>query len=155
MFQPELEAMARHELEELQLQRLQSLLTRVYGSVPLYRQKFDEAGLDPASVTSLSDLARVPFTIKDDLRSAYPYGMFAVPLRDIVRVHSSSGTTGQITVVGYTRGDIDTWSNLMARTYASAGVTADDTGGRVGLDSYALFLGDESLLRQLSVLSVV
>ncbi len=126
MFQPELETMARQDLEDLQLVRLQSLLNRVYATVPLYRQKFDEAGFDPASVTSLSDLARVPFTVKDDLRSAYPYGMFAVPLRDIVRVHSSSGTTGQITVVGYTHGDIAMWSDLMARTYASAGVTADD-----------------------------
>ncbi len=126
MFQPELESMVRHELEDLQLQRLQILLRRVYDSVPLYRKKFDDAGFDPSSVTSLSDLARVPFTVKDDLRAAYPYGMFAVPLRDIVRVHSSSGTTGQITVVGYTRGDIDRWSDLMARTYASAGLTADD-----------------------------
>lgn len=126
MFQPELESMDRGDLEDLQLQRLQALLNRVYEAVPLYRQKFDDAGLDPTSVTSLADLARVPFTVKDDLRSAYPYGMFAVPLRDIVRVHSSSGTTGQITVVGYTREDIDTWSDLMARTYASAGLTADD-----------------------------
>jgi len=118
--------MARDELEDLQLQRLRTLLRRVYDSVPLYRRKFDDAGFDPDSVTSLSDLVRVPFTVKDDLRSAYPYGMFAVPLRDIVRVHSSSGTTGQITVVGYTRGDIDRWSDLMARTYASAGVTVDD-----------------------------
>ncbi len=126
MFQPELETMARHELEDVQLARLQLILGRVYDSVPLYRRKFDEAGFNPTSVTSLADLARIPFTVKDDLRSAYPYGMFAVPLRDIVRVHSSSGTTGQITVVGYTRGDIDRWSDLMARTYASAGVTADD-----------------------------
>lgn len=126
MYQPELESMPRQELEDLQLNRLQTLLRRVYDAVPLYRQKFDEAGLDPASITCLSDLAKVPFTVKDDLRSAYPYGMFAVPLRDIVRVHSSSGTTGQITVVGYTRGDIDRWSDLMARTYASAGISADD-----------------------------
>jgi phenylacetate-CoA ligase len=77
-------------------------------------------------VTSLDDVARVPFTVKDDLRSAYPYGMFAVPLRDIVRVHSSSGTTGQVTVVGYTRGDIDRWSDLMARTFACAGASEDD-----------------------------
>lgn len=118
--------MERLQLEELQLERLRSLLVRVYDAVPLYRDKFDAAGFDPASLTSLSDLARVPFTVKDDLRSAYPYGMFAVPLRDIVRVHSSSGTTGQITVVGYTQGDIATWSDLMARTYASAGVSADD-----------------------------
>lgn len=127
MYQPELEGMDRPELEALQLARLQDLLVRVYENVPTYRAKFDEAGFDPASVTSLDDLRRVPFTVKDDLRAAYPYGMFAVPLRDIVRVHSSSGTTGQVTVVGYTRGDIDRWSDLMARTYACAGATPDDT----------------------------
>lgn len=126
MYQPELESMARTELEALQLDRLRKLLTTVYERVPLYRTKFDEAGFDPASVTSLADLRRAPFTVKDDMRSAYPYGMFAAPLRDIVRVHSSSGTTGQITVVGYTKGDIDRWSDLMARTYASAGATPDD-----------------------------
>ncbi len=126
MFQPELEAMPRPQLEQLQLERLQSLLRRVYDVVPLYRRKYDEAGFDPASVASLDDLASVPFTVKDDMRSAYPYGMFAVPLRDIVRVHSSSGTTGQITVVGYTEGDIDRWSDLMARTFASAGATDED-----------------------------
>lgn len=126
MYQPELEAMSRDELERLQLDRLKQLLARVYDNVDLYRRKFDDAGFDPASVNSLDDLRRVPFTVKDDLRSAYPYGMFAAPMRDIVRVHSSSGTTGQITVVGYTKGDIDRWSDLMARTYASAGATPDD-----------------------------
>ena len=126
MYQPELESMARPELEALQLERLQKLLATVYERVPLYREKFDAAGFDPASVTSLDDLRRVPFTVKDDMRSAYPYGMFAAPLRDIVRVHSSSGTTGQITVVGYTKGDIDRWSDLMARTFASGGTTPDD-----------------------------
>lgn len=126
MHQPELETMSREQLEQLQLERLQGLLGRVYSNVETYRKKFDEAGFDPASLTSLDDLRHVPFTVKDDLRQAYPYGMFAVPLRDIVRVHSSSGTTGQVTVVGYTKGDIDRWSDLMARTYACAGATADD-----------------------------
>jgi phenylacetate-CoA ligase len=118
--------MPREELEALQLERLRSLLARVYENVPLYRRKFDDAGFDPASLDSLRDLQRIPFTVKDDMRSAYPYGMFAAPMRDIVRVHSSSGTTGQVTVVGYTRGDIDRWSDLMARTYTSAGATPDD-----------------------------
>ena len=126
MFQPQYEAMPREELEVLQLERLKALLVRVYENVPTYREKYDDAGFDPRSVESLDDLARVPFTVKDDLRSAYPYGMFAVPLRDIVRVHSSSGTTGQISVVGYTRGDIDRWADLMARTFSAAGATADD-----------------------------
>jgi phenylacetate-CoA ligase len=126
VFQPELESMPRAELEAVQLERLKSLLVRVYENVPMYRSKYDAAGFDPRSLTSLADLGRVPFTVKDDLRAAYPYGMFAAPLRDIVRVHSSSGTTGQVTVVGYTRGDIDRWADLMARTYACAGATADD-----------------------------
>ena len=118
--------MPRAELEELQFQRMKDLLQRVYERVPMYKTKFDGAGFDPASFTSLADIVSVPFTVKDDLRAAYPYGMFAAPLRDIVRVHSSSGTTGQITVVGYTRADIDRWSDLMARTYACAGATPDD-----------------------------
>jgi phenylacetate-CoA ligase len=126
VFQPELETMSREALEELQLVRLRTQLARVYVNVPLYRRKFDEAGFRPEQIETLADLARVPFTVKDDLRAAYPFGMFAVPLRDIVRVHSSSGTTGQVSVVGYTRGDVERWSDLMARTLASAGATADD-----------------------------
>jgi len=126
VYQPELEAMPRPELEALQLDRLKTLLTRAYNNVETYRRKFDDAGFDPASVQSLDDLARVPFTVKDDLRAAYPYGMFAVPLSDIVRVHSSSGTTGQVSVVGYTSGDIDRWSDLMARTFACSGATNED-----------------------------
>jgi phenylacetate-CoA ligase len=126
VFQPEFESMDRDELTQLQLARLRTQLARVYVNVPLYRRKFDEAGFHPEQVETLDDLRRVPFTVKDDMRSAYPYGMFAAPLRDIVRVHSSSGTTGQITVVGYTKGDIDHWADCMARTYACGGATADD-----------------------------
>lgn len=125
MFQPELESMGRTDLEALQLERLNALLDRVYGNVPTYRQKFDEAGVRP-HVDSLDELADLPFTVKDDLRAAYPYKMFAAPMRDIVRVHSSSGTTGQVTVVGYTAGDISRWADLMARTIAAAGGTPDD-----------------------------
>ncbi|MFA5843516.1 MAG: phenylacetate--CoA ligase [Coriobacteriia bacterium] len=126
MYQPELEAMPRAELETLQVERLRATLRRVYDNVELYREKYDAAGFDPDSLKGLEDLSRVPFTVKDDLRAAYPYKMFAVPMRDIVRVHSSSGTTGQITVVGYTKGDVDRWSDLMARTFACAGATPDD-----------------------------
>lgn len=126
MFQPELEAMPRADLEALQVERMKVLLRRAYDNVETYRRKFDEAGFDPESFTSLADVRRVPFTVKDDLRAGYPYGMFAAPLRDIVRVHSSSGTTGQVTVVGYTKGDIDRWADLMARTYACAGASDDD-----------------------------
>lgn len=126
MFQPELEAMPRADLEALQVERMKVLLRCAYDNVETYRRKFDEAGFDPESFTSLADVRRVPFTVKDDLRAGYPYGMFAAPLRDIVRVHSSSGTTGQVTVVGYTKGDIDRWADLMARTYACAGASDDD-----------------------------
>ncbi len=125
MYQPEYEAMPRPELEKLQLERLRNVLHRVYDNVDFYRTAFDEAGVSPA-IESLADLGAYPFTLKDDLRAGYPYNMFAAPLSDIVRVHSSSGTTGQITVVGYTANDIDMWSDLMARTLACAGATADD-----------------------------
>lgn len=125
MFQPEYESMQREQLEALQLERLNGLLARVYEHVPTYRAKFDAAGVTPR-VSSLDEFAAFPFTVKDDLRAGYPYGMFAVPLRDIVRLHSSSGTTGQVTVVGYTAADLDTWGDLMARTIAAAGGTSDD-----------------------------
>jgi len=125
-WEKELECMSRDDLEQLQLERLQSTLYRVGTHVPFYRQKFNELKVDYEAFTSLDDLRRLPFTMKQDLRSNYPYGLFAVPLRDVVRVHSSSGTTGMATVVGYTRNDIRTWSNLAARILCSAGVTADD-----------------------------
>ncbi|HEY5548132.1 MAG TPA: phenylacetate--CoA ligase [Coriobacteriia bacterium] len=126
MFQPELETMSREALERLQLARLRTQLARVYVNVPLYRRKFDEAGFRPEQLETLADLTRVPFTVKNDLREAYPFDMFAVPQRDIVRVHSSSGTTGQVSVVGYTRGDVERWSDLMARTLVCGGASADD-----------------------------
>lgn len=125
MYQPQYEAMSRSELEALQLERLRGVLRRVYENVPHYKRSFDAAGVTP-DVASLDELAGFPFTLKDDMRAAYPFNLFAAPLRDIVRVHSSSGTTGQITVVGYTRNDIDNWADLMARTIASAGGTAED-----------------------------
>jgi len=117
--------MPRDRLEALQLERLNTVLRRTYDNVSLYRKKFDEAGISPR-VDSLTELADIPFTVKDDMRSQYPYKMFAASKRDIVRVHASSGTTGQITVVGYTHGDIQSWSDLMARTLVSAGATPDD-----------------------------
>lgn len=125
MYQPQYEAMPRNELEALQLERLRTVLMRVYDNVGFYKGSFDAAGVTP-EIESLEALADYPFTLKDDMRSAYPYNLFAAPMRDIVRVHSSSGTTGQITVVGYTKNDIDNWADLMARTIASAGGTADD-----------------------------
>lgn len=120
------ECMPREEIEQLQLERLQATLHRAYKNVTCYRNKFNEQGIDPDDVKSMSDLANLPFTTKEDLRLNYPYGMFAVPLREVVRIHSSSGTTGKPTVVGYTKNDIKTWSNLVARFLTSAGVTHDD-----------------------------
>ncbi len=125
-WQQESECMDRKELEQLQLERLESTLNRVYLNVPFYRKKFDEVGFNPDDLRSLDDLRKLPFTVKNDLRDNYPYGLFAVPLREVVRVHASSGTTGMATVVGYTRNDIKTWSNLVARVLVAGGVTADD-----------------------------
>ncbi len=123
---PESETIGREYLELLQLERLQSTLHRVYLNVPFYRKKFDELGIDPDDFTSLEDVKKLPFTTKDDLRENYPYGLFAVPLREVVRIHASSGTTGMATVVGYTRNDIKTWSNLVARILTAGGITKDD-----------------------------
>ncbi len=125
-WEPEKECMAREELEQFQLERLQSTLYRVGTHVPFYRQKFNEMKLDYESFSSLDDIRKLPFTSKQDLRDSYPYGLFAVPLREVVRLHSSSGTTGQATVVGYTKNDINNWSNLVARILCAAGLTADD-----------------------------
>ncbi|MBC8318557.1 MAG: phenylacetate--CoA ligase [Desulfobulbaceae bacterium] len=120
------ECMAREDLEQLQLERLQSTLYRVATHVPFYRKKFKELNIDPDGFGFLSELKTLPFTTKQDLRNNYPYGLFAVPLRDVVRVHASSGTTGQATVVGYTQNDIKTWSNLVARVLTATGVGKDD-----------------------------
>jgi phenylacetate-CoA ligase len=125
-WQQDFECMDRKELEQLQLERLESTLNRVYLNVPFYRKQFDAVGFNPDDLRSLDDLRKLPFTVKNDLRDNYPYGLFAVPLREVVRVHASSGTTGMSTVVGYTRNDIKTWSNLVARILTATGVTADD-----------------------------
>jgi len=126
IWDPEHECMPRDEVEQLQQERLQATLHRAYKNVTCYRNKFNEAGVDPDDIRTLSDLSRLPFTSKEDLRLNYPYGMFAVPLREVVRIHSSSGTTGKPTVVGYTKNDVRSWSNLVARFMTAAGVTRDD-----------------------------
>jgi len=126
IWDPTHECMLRGELEQLQLERLQATLNRVYKNVTCYRNKFNGAGIVPEDIRTLADLSRLPFTTKEDLRLNYPYGMFAVPLREVVRIHSSSGTTGKPTVVGYTRNDLQSWSNLVARFMTAAGVTHDD-----------------------------
>lgn len=120
------ECMPREELLRLQLQRLQQTLGRVAENVPCYQGKFKETGFCPGDLTSLVDLAKLPFTTKEDLRLNYPYGMFAVPMRDVVRIHSSSGTTGKPTVVGYTKDDLKNWTELVARFMTAAGVTNED-----------------------------
>jgi phenylacetate-CoA ligase len=115
------ERMSLDELRALQLERLRGTLRHAYANVPFYREKFDAAGVRPEDCSSLSDLAGFPVTTKDDLRQNYPFGMFAVPRAGLRRIHASSGTTGQPTVVGYTQADLDTWSGLMARSIRAAG----------------------------------
>ncbi len=120
------ESMPREELKALQLKRLQDVCRRVYATVPFYRKRFDEAGIKPADVRSLEDLKRLPFTVKQDLRSNYPFGTFAVPRDNIARIHASSGTTGQAVVVGYTQYDLDVWAQLMSRCLVASGVKPQD-----------------------------
>jgi phenylacetate-CoA ligase len=122
----EYETMPREALEAIQLKRLQAVLTRVYATVPFYRKKFTEAGILPGDIKRLEDLHSVPFTAKQDLRDNYPFGMFAVPMDNVVRIHASSGTTGQPTVVGYTARDINTWAELMARALSAGGASRGD-----------------------------
>jgi phenylacetate-CoA ligase len=133
------EIASRDELHALQLERLKWSLQHAYDNIAHYRAKFDGAGIHPRDLKSLADLAKFPFTTKADLRQNYPYGMFAVPMRDVVRVHASSGTTGKPTVVGYTARDIAMWASVMARSLRAAGVNADD----IVLNSYGygLFTG--------------
>ncbi|MBN2645396.1 MAG: phenylacetate--CoA ligase [Desulfuromonadaceae bacterium] len=122
----EFETLPREAIEALQLKRLRQTLERVYATVPFYQKSFKAAGITPASLKGLDDLKRFPFTLKQDMRDNYPYGLFAVPLDQIVRIHASSGTTGKPTVVGYTRRDIDNWSELMARSFVAAGAHRGD-----------------------------
>ncbi|WP_027174867.1 phenylacetate--CoA ligase family protein [Desulfovibrio aminophilus] len=126
IFDVDMETLPREDLEALQLRRLQALAERVYENVPFYRKRFEERGLKPGDIKSLADIRLLPFTEKQDLRNHYPFGLFAVSRDNIVRIHSSSGTTGKATVVGYTRRDIRNWSRLMGRCFAAAGVTSHD-----------------------------
>lgn len=120
------ECMERGELKKIQSKRLQETVERVYFNVPYYRHKMQEAGIGPENIQTIDDIHKLPFTIKTDLRDNYPFGLFAVPMSEIVRLHASSGTTGKSTVVGYTRRDISTWSEVMARTLTSAGANRND-----------------------------
>jgi phenylacetate-CoA ligase len=139
MYQPEVETLPREQLAKLQLERLKKTLLHAYNNVPHYKQSFDKAGVTPDSLETLEDLAKFPFTVKDNLRDNYPFGMFAVPQNQVSRIHASSGTTGKPTVVGYTKGDLDRWAQLVARSIACAGgVPGDMLHNAYG---YGLFTG--------------
>ena len=131
--------MSRRDLEELQLSRLQAVVRKVYDKVPFYKKSFDEAGVKPGDIRALSDVSKLPFITKADLRESYPFGLFAEPMENIVRIHSSSGTTCKPVVAGYTRKDIDMWSELMARSLYAAGVSKEDVV-QIAFD-YGLFTG--------------
>ncbi|MCG6533843.1 MAG: phenylacetate--CoA ligase [Syntrophales bacterium LBB04] len=126
IYNEEFETLPREVLEALQLKRLQQALQKVYHTVGFYKKTFDQAGVKPDDIRTLADIERLPFTTKQDLRNNYPFGLFAVPMSSVVRLHASSGTTGRSTVVGYTKRDIDTWSELMARCFVAAGLTKND-----------------------------
>ncbi|MDY6795424.1 MAG: phenylacetate--CoA ligase [Actinomycetota bacterium] len=120
------EVMERGKLDDLKLERLGASVDRLYDKVSFYKEKLEEVGFKPGDVTSLEDLKDLPFTYKEDLRDNYPFGLFSVPMRDVVRIHASSGTTGKPTVVGYTSGDIEVWADLVARTIVASGGNPDD-----------------------------
>ena len=125
-WQPEAECMDREELTQHQLEQLQATLSRVAQNVPFYRERFDRIGFDPDDLRSIEDLRRLPLTEKRHLQDAYPYGLLAVPLREVVRLHGTGGSGNSAIVMGYTRNDIKIWSNLTARTLVAGGVTKDD-----------------------------
>ncbi|MGH2403795.1 MAG: phenylacetate--CoA ligase family protein [bacterium] len=139
MWNPSMETMPRAAIERLQLDRLRGVAARVYERVPLYRERFDEAGVRPDAIRSLHDRLRLPFTLKRDFRDQYPFGLFASPQHDVVRIHASSGTTGKPTVVGYTRADIATWAEVCARCLAAAGARPGDVFQNAY--GYGLFTG--------------
>lgn len=126
VYQPEVECASRDYLHAVQSARLIQMVTSAYEHVPFYRRKLDELGLLPGDIHTIDDISKLPFTVKTDLRDNYPYGLFAVPPRDLVRIHASSGTTGKQTVVGYTEHDVDVWAQGAARALCAAGATQDD-----------------------------
>lgn len=126
MWQPEIESMDRNELEKHQLVRLKLLVKYVSDNVPFYRERLEKCGVTSDKIKCLSDIQYIPYTTKEDIRDTYPYGLFAVPMNKIVRIHASSGTTGKPTVVGYTKNDLDMWSNAVARLTVAAGASCDD-----------------------------
>jgi phenylacetate-CoA ligase len=139
IWNPEYETMPRDKLRELQLKRLNNVIKWAYNNVPFYQDRFAKAGIKPGLIKSINDLAKLPFTTKEDLRDNYPFGFLAIPLDQVVRVHASSGTTGQPIVVGYTRGDLNTWAELTARIATAGGATARDIA-QISF-GYGLFTG--------------
>ena len=127
-YNKEAETMPREQLKALQSERLCAMVKRVYEKIPLYRKRFDEIGLKPEDIKSIDDISKLPFTTKQDLRDNYPFGLFAVPMEEVVRIHASSGTTGKQTVVGYTENDMKLWGEVMARTLGAGGITSSDIG---------------------------
>ncbi|MBR5922694.1 MAG: phenylacetate--CoA ligase [Clostridia bacterium] len=125
-YQPDIETASREEIEKLQSERLVKAVKRVYEKVPIYRERMDEAGVKPEDIKGIEDLYKLPFTSKQDLRDTYPYGMFAVPMEEVARLHASSGTTGKQIVVGYTQNDLDIWGDIVARQLVAAGITKKD-----------------------------
>ncbi len=136
---PKMETIKRSDLQELQLKRLKKTLGCAYKNVPFYNKKFNEMGLKPADIKTLDDVHKLPFTKKSDLRDTYPFGMFAVPMKKVSRIHASSGTSGKSTVVGYTQKDLETWANLMARCFFMAGIRPGDVFQNAA--NYGLFTG--------------
>lgn len=135
----QVECMSRKDMQALQLERLKTAVARAYDKVPMYKRKFDEIGLKPEHIQTLKDIEKIPFTTKNDLRDNYPYGLFAVPLKEIVRLHASSGTTGKPIVVGYTKNDMEIWTENIARLAMAAGAREEDVAQIVF--GYGMFTG--------------
>jgi len=139
IWQKEIECCSHKTIEEIQLERLKHMVTKAYNNVPFYKKKFDEIGLKPEHIQSLKDVSKLPFTTKADMRDEYPFGLMAEPMKNIVRLHASSGTTGKPVVAGYTKSDLDNWSTAIARIVSAAGVTEEDIA-QVAF-GYGLFTG--------------
>ena len=139
IWEKDIECCSHKKIEEIQLERLKHMVEKAYNNVPFYKQKLDEAGVKPSDIQTLKDVAKLPFTTKNDMREQYPYGLFAEPMKNIVRIHASSGTTGKPVVAGYTKSDLANWSNAIARIVTAAGVTDEDIA-QVSF-GYGLFTG--------------
>jgi phenylacetate-CoA ligase len=139
IYQPEFEKISRKKLQELQETRLRKIVQYCYARIPTYKKKIKDAGMTPSDIKTLDDLEKIPFTTKEDLRKAYPYGMLAVGLNEVLELHASSGTTGHPTTCAYTKADLDVWSKAMARIYASGGTKKGDVVQNAY--GYGLFTG--------------